>query len=117
VCYPVRGKLLYGNQPLAEAMVLFHPLDPSAPQAPKPLGYSDQDGNFALTTLQPQDGAPAGEYAITVELRELKADGDQLVRDGRNLLPERYRDPATSGLRCEVFEGDNEIPTLELRKP
>lgn len=114
VCHPVRGKVLYDNQPLAEALILFHPLDGGTKEVPKPLAYSDQAGNFELTTLQPRDGAPAGKYAITIELRELKPDGDEMVRDGRNLLPDRYRDPKSSGLEFVVEEGENEIAPIEL---
>lgn len=117
VCFPVKGRILYDRKPLADAMVLFHPLDPD-PEAvglPKPLGYTDQDGEFELTTLKSRDGAPPGEYAITVELRELTQNGDEMVRDGKNLLPDRYRNPGTSKLRYEVVAGDNDVPTLELQ--
>jgi hypothetical protein len=113
----VRGTLVYNQRPLAEAMILLHPLDPEATGFPKPLAYSDQDGRFEMTTLRSRDGAPAGRYTVTVELRELRPDGDELVRDGRNLLPNQYRDPATSGFQFEVFEEENEIPTLELQGP
>lgn len=114
-CFPVYGSVTYDGQPLAEAMIVFHPLDGETSHTPRPLAYTDSDGNFDLTTIAPGDGAPAGNYAITVEWRELKQDGDELVRDGRNLLPDRYRDPKTSGFRCVVAEGENEVPTLELK--
>jgi hypothetical protein len=113
-CFPVHGRVFYDNQPLAEAMVVFHPLDAESPQVLRPLACTDQEGRFELTTLMPRDGAPAGDYAITVELRELKADGDEMVRDGPNLLPDRYRDPKTSGLQFSVVEGVNEMAPLEL---
>ena len=114
-CFPVRGEIRLEGKPLAEAMVVFHPLDPDAPEISKPLAYSDKDGEFELTTLKPRDGAPAGEYAITVELRELIQDGDQMVRDGRNLLPERYRIPSESGLKFTVENEANEVPVIELK--
>jgi hypothetical protein len=113
-CFPVNGQVFYDNQPLAEAMIVFHPLDAESPDVPRPLAYTDNEGRFELTTLKPRDGAPAGDYAITVELRELKADGDEMVRDGPNLLPDRYRDPQTSGLQFSVVKGMNEMAPLEL---
>lgn len=113
-CFPVRGEVRLDKQPLAEAMIVFHPLDSDEPEMQKPLAYSDHEGNFEVTTNQPQDGAPPGEYAITVELRELKQDGDVMIRDGRNLLPERYRDPAKSGLRFVVEAEPNEVPVIDL---
>ena len=114
-CYPVRGTIRYNGMPLAEAMILFHPLDHDAPEIARPLAFTDRNGNFALTSIQPNDGAPPGEYAMTVELRELKPDGDQMVRDGRNLLPEKYRDPKASGLHFIVEPEPNEVPVIDLK--
>jgi len=115
-CFPTHGKILYDSQPLAEAMVVLHPLDPDPDDEnnQRPIAITKADGTFELTTLQPKDGAPAGEYTITVELRDKRMDGDVEVRDGKNLLPARYRDPARSKLMYRVVEGDNDIPTLEL---
>lgn len=111
--FPVRGEVRLDGKPLAEAMVVFHPKDSDIPETLKPLAYSDADGMFELTA--PQRGAPVGEYAITVELRELKADGDQMVRDGPNLLPAKYRDPTQSGFKFIVEAEENEVPPLELK--
>ncbi len=69
---------------------------------------TDATGCFQLTTNEPGDGAPAGHYAVTVEYRELVQEGDEQVRAGRNLLPARYADPATSGIRCEVRAETNQ---------
>lgn len=114
-CFPVSGTIQLDKQPLTDAMIVFHPLDSDAPDVQKPLAYSNKDGDFELTTNQPNDGAPPGEYAITVELRELKQDGDQMIRDGRNLLPERYRDAAKSGLKFTVEPESNEVPMIDLQ--
>src|SRR5690349_23328191 len=97
-CYPVRGTVTFNKQSVPEGMVIFHPLDAAATHFPNPVGYTDQDGNFELTTFSPSDGAPVGKYAITVEFRELKPDGDEMIHDGPNLLPEKYANPKTSGL-------------------
>lgn len=114
-CFPVRGKVLCDGQPLADAMILLHPLNGPETSLPKPQAWSDKDGHFELTTLQSRDGAPAGHYAVTVELRELVPDGDEQVRNGRSLLPDRYRDPKTSGLSFAVQSGKNEIPPLHVQ--
>lgn len=97
-------------------MVVLHPLDPDPEDAndQRPIAITTADGTFHLSTLKSGDGAPAGEYNITVELREKRMDGDTEVRDGKNLLPAQYRDPAKSKLSYRVIEGDNQIPTLEL---
>ena len=69
-----------------------------------------------MTTYHPGDGAPLGLYAATVEYRELVQEGDEQMRNGRNLLPARYANPETSGLRCEVQAGINELPPWTLER-
>jgi hypothetical protein len=115
-CAPVRGQVLLGGKPLAEAMVVFHPLDQPPLKAPQPVAYSDGDGRFALTTLKTGDGAPAGRYAVTIELRAARLVGEELVRDGRNLLPPQYGNPQRSPLKCVVVVGDNEIPPINIEQ-
>lgn len=114
--YPVTGQVLYQGQPVAEARVVFHPQAEQEAELPKPQAETDADGRFRLTTLKPGDGALPGLYAITVELRQLRTIGEETVRDGRNLLPARYSDPAKSDLTYEVQPSANELPPLELKR-
>lgn len=114
VRFPVSGQILLDGKPLAEAFVFFHPLTPGG-TLPRPLGITAADGTYHLTTLTPNDGATPGQYAITVELREVRTDGDEPIRDGRQLLPEKYRNPQTSGWQFEVRPTPNEVPPLQLR--
>lgn len=95
---------------------MFHPRADQSGLSHKPQGVTDSNGWFTLTTNEPGDGAPAGEYDVTVELREKRRVGEEMVRDGRNLLPERYSKPASSGLRFQVQLGKNELPACKLTK-
>ena len=113
-CHPVRGQVRWNGHPLAEAQIVFHPQFAAAEKFPQPIGQTDAQGNFVLSTFQASDGAPAGEYLITVELRDLRQVGEETVRDGRNLLPARFGKPQESGLRCTVVAGENAVPTLEI---
>jgi hypothetical protein len=112
--YPVRGKITYRNQPLAEAMLILHPTTPFPQPTPQPIAFANAQGEFAFTTFDTGDGAPPGHYTITVELREQRQIGEELTRDGRNLLPVRYQSPQTSDLRYEVKPGVNELPAIVL---
>lgn len=113
-CAPVHGQVLLAGKPLAEAMVVFHRLDGRPEGAPKPVAYCDPQGRFALTTLQTGDGAPPGRYAVTVELRAARQIGEEMVRDGRNLLPPQYADPHRTPLKCDVAAGANELPAIQI---
>ncbi len=113
-CHPVEGKIVYQNQPLAEAMVVFHPLTPPIEKTPQPVATTNAEGRFVMTTLRSGDGAPAGEYAITIELREPRLVGEEVVRDGPNLLPPKYASPAETPLRHKVVPGKNEVPDIRV---
>jgi hypothetical protein len=112
--HPVNGQVLQAHKPLAEAMVVLHPKEGSFAAAQKPIAYTDAAGRFNMTTFQQGDGAPAGQYWITVELRAPRQAGEEVVRDGRNMLPPRYAMPNTSGLQVDVKVGANEIPPIDL---
>jgi len=113
-CVPVSGKISYKGKPLAEAMIVLHPLDGNVEGNHKPIARSAADGTFSLTTFKSNDGAPPGRYAITVELRAPQMVGEEVVRNGENLLPVKYSKPETSGLRVAVEQGSNEVPPINL---
>src|SRR5262249_56411042 len=113
----VRGGGRYRGRALAAAAVVSPPAAPLPPGVPRPMATTDAAGRFRLTTLKPGDGAPAGAYAVTVELRAESSRGEEVTRDGSTLLPARYARPETSRLNVTVGEGDNEALPLRLVGP
>jgi len=90
-------------------MVAFHPLAGSASTQLLPVATSSQDGSFLLTTYTIGDGAPTGEYAVTIVWPEsLTGRRMHLWRD-RDRLGGRYADPAQTPLRIAVHPGKNEF--------
>src|SRR5437016_1941611 len=63
--FPVRGQVTVDGKPAAGATVFFYPVE-SDPDAIAPYGVTDANGSFTLTTYLTFDGAPAGEYVVTV---------------------------------------------------
>lgn len=112
--YPVKGRVLYEGNPIPEAQVTLHPLGQSLPM--KPLGNTDAQGWFALTTFGTNDGAPAGHYVVTVQWKQLVQTGEEKTRSGRNQLPAHYGDEKRSKLRCEIEEGQNELLVFQLKR-
>lgn len=104
---PVSGSVTQAGKPVAEAQVVLHPLEPQPVELPKPIAVTDESGRFHVSCLSQGDGALPGEYAVTVELRALRQAGEEMIRDGKHLLPARFADPATSGIMKEVLPGDN----------
>jgi hypothetical protein len=115
VCAPVKGSVTYRGKPLVEAMVVFHRLGGDVEGNHKPMATTDAGGNFTLTTFKQNDGAPPGEYQITVEQRALVTGGEEPTRSGPNVLPPKYAKPATSGFKFTVTEGENQAPALVVQ--
>jgi hypothetical protein len=115
--HPVRGRILLDGQPLPQASVVFHPLSEELSAVVRPSGQAGGDGFYTLSTYRSGDGAPAGEYAVTIEWRPL-IDTCDLPGSvpGPNRLPRRYSRPETSPLRVRVVPGNNELPPLELTR-
>jgi hypothetical protein len=112
--FPVKGQVQFEGRPTPGAWVFLHPVR-ADPRTPRARGEVDKNGTFALTTYQANDGVPAGEYAVTVEWRRVAGRGED-VQIGPNLLPAKYSNVRTSGLRVCVAEGANQLPPFQLRK-
>src|SRR5438552_412895 len=65
-CYPVRGRVLYKGQPVAGAFVIFYPKQDTGSTTITAAGTTDAEGWFFLSTFDSDDGAPAGEYDVTI---------------------------------------------------
>ena len=111
--YPITGRVLYEGRPASGAVVILHRAD-GANTSERPRAKADAQGEFTLTTFTTGDGAPAGEYAVTVEWRR----ADDHPEQGVDLLPPSYSDPKTSKLKVTIAGGSNEPLVLKLtRKP
>ncbi len=110
--YPVHGQVYFQGKPASHAFVALHPRDHSEASVPHPTAYTDADGNFTLSTYASHDGAPAGEYAVTIVWWAAGAVKDPQEGDDvtlLNRLPPRYGDPRTSGLQARITQDKNEL--------
>lgn len=110
--HPVRFDLTYRGRPTPGALVAFHPVTPTE-GAPAPRGVVTRDGQLKVSTFNGGDGAPEGEYVLTIQWSPLvKREGE--VVQGPNVLPRKYTSPQTSGLRIRVASGENQIAPVRL---
>ena len=70
------------------------------------------DGTFTLTTYDAADGAPAGEYRVTVELWRSTGRGDE---GPTNRLNPKYARPESSGLTATVSAGPTDLKPITLK--
>lgn len=116
--YPVSGRVGVEGESPAGALLVFHPQ--SAPQKPgveipKPVGRVQSDGTFKLTTYSENDGAPAGDYSVTVEWRPLvKQDGD--MKAGPNVIGDEYGKPESTPLHVNVGTSSKSLDPIELKR-
>jgi hypothetical protein len=112
--YPVRGKVLDARQKgAAGAVVYFNPLDPNYGDLNKPVGKVAEDGTFTLTTYEQGDGAPAGEYAVTIVWPTPRK--TPLDPEGGDQLQGKFADPKSSTIRFTVKkEPGNDVPDILL---
>jgi hypothetical protein len=116
----VNVKVMFGkNTPAAGAFVVFHPTNPDLEKqiGGRPFGYVKDDGTVPITTYQEGDGAPEGEYGVTV-VWEAKKDGKLGIEGGAvgsgDKLEGRYGNPNTPQLNVTVKAGQPNDFTLSV---
>jgi hypothetical protein len=113
--FPVSGSVTVNGKKPKDAVVSFHPADElHNPRALRSMATTEKDGTFRLTTYMSHDGAPEGEYVVTVywpaPLPRDAHPGDV----GADLLKGRYANPKTSPLRATVGKGENALAPFKL---
>jgi hypothetical protein len=113
--FPVEGQVQVNGQPLANAFVVLHPKGASDPRLLAARGQTDQNGKFQVTTYEAGDGAPVGEYAVTVEYHPLLNQGGS-YEPGPNVLPRRLASPSTTDVIVRVAASPNTLPPIDVRQ-
>ncbi|MBD3675845.1 MAG: carboxypeptidase regulatory-like domain-containing protein [Planctomycetaceae bacterium] len=125
----VSGTVTLDNAPVAGATVIFSPLEPTGKAA---SGITDAEGHFHLSTFGDKDGAIPGGYEVM--LLKVKAEQNQVADvespdyeapmpvnvktpSPESLIPPKYTNPKTSGLRATVpAEGELKGLNFQLAK-
>jgi hypothetical protein len=115
--YPVTGLVQFQGQPAKGAEIRLKPLVPLVDplgRSVEPYGFVDNDGYFTVSTYAKGDGAPPGEYAVTIYWPTVTIEGGEPIY-GSDRLQDRYRDPARPLVRLTVVEGSNAVPDINLK--
>ncbi|MFO1095324.1 MAG: hypothetical protein U0992_18770 [Planctomycetaceae bacterium] len=116
---PVRGRVTLDGKSAAGASVWLVPEAHADASQPPPYlvgGIADANGDFELITDGVHPGAPPGKYLVGVTWPDpnVKRDREGDVR-GKDGMPEKVRNPRTSGLVFEVRPDQSEPRQLDLR--
>jgi len=110
--FPVSGQVRVEGDSASGALVVFHSVSKTTPPA---SATADGEGRFKLTTYETGDGAPAGEYTVTVSLRKLVTkEGSSIA--GPNVLPEKFASPTTTPFKVTVAAAPNELKPFVVTK-
>ncbi len=112
--YPISGTVEFLGQPLSLGTVAIHHEDGLSPMA---KGEIQSNGQFTLGTLEPGDGAIAGEYTVTVSSMTpgQGTEGDPDYRPAKPLIPIKYMRLLESPLKVTIEEKEN-VLSLSLTK-
>jgi hypothetical protein len=112
--HPVTGHVFFQKTtPAAGAFVVFQPVTDGLEKAmaARPFAKVESDGSFSLTTYEAGDGAPEGEYGVTVVWAPPAASKGPRITDGGATLPDklggRYGNPKKPALKASVKKGEN----------
>jgi len=88
--------------------------DGTAAEPIRPSAQINPDGSFLVTTFRGGDGAPAGDYRVTVQWhRSVLQDGVPVA--GPNVLPPEYGDPKTTPLKVTVKPEANTVEPWSIQ--
>ncbi|RUL83183.1 hypothetical protein [Tautonia sociabilis] len=111
--YPASGRLTINGDPAEGALVQLHAIgEPPDERNSRPWGKVRSDGTYTLSTYRNEDGAPAGEYALTITWPP-----DSSVPSLDDRLGFTYSDPGRSKWKVTIEEGENELPPITLTEP
>jgi len=110
--HAVVGHVAVGKTIPAGAQLVFHPVNGELPDMAVPRATVKDDGSFTVSTFGAHDGAPEGEYIVTIQWFRMSKDG----APGPNVLPRTYSAPASSPLRVAVQPGRNQLEPLVIAR-
>jgi hypothetical protein len=120
--YPVHGYVFANGKPAEGARIMFHPVDDTPGEVPviRPSAMVDADGSFHLASYTAKDGAPPGEYQVTIDwlppgFTRQQAHEYEAKQMNPDKLGSRYAKAKSSGLRATVTEGPNELEPFQLK--
>lgn len=103
--YPVTGRVVVGKQPVPGATVQFKPKFEWNKEIQHPHATTGADGQYELETVMSDDGAPAGDYEVSITFGEAAGGSAN----------SSYADPSKSGLKATVKASPTQVPDFVLK--
>jgi hypothetical protein len=103
----VSGTVSLDGKKLGPGTIVFAPVNEGGKPA---TGSIEADGSYSMMTSR-TSGLAAGAYQVAVSIREMPQNVKRGDRPplGKLLIPEKYEDYRSSGLKYDVTPGSNTI--------
>ena len=114
--HPVVGKVLYKGRPAEGFSVAFHPVQKWDGATFAPSGVTDAAGEFQLRSYETNDGAPVGDYSVTITWpKEVPGFDPDDAPETVDQLRGAYNNPQRSKFQVTIHEGDNQLEPFALK--
>lgn len=114
--YPVSGKVVINKKGVKGVAVSFHPKgELTNLRAMRSFTTTEEDGTFRLSTYDSDDGAPEGDYVVTLYWPGPLPPGSPIGEVGPDQLGGKYANPQTSTLRAQIRTSRNDLPPFEIQ--
>lgn len=100
--FPATGKVTFDGEIPVGGQIVLHPADPANAVGVAPRATVKPDGSFTITAYESGDGAPPGDYVVTLEWYKMtEEDGGA----GPNVVPKKFTDPKQSPIKVTINAG------------
>jgi hypothetical protein len=110
--YPVSGQRFVRGLPAGNARIELRAANDRELDRLCPHAIVKADGFFEITTFDSADGAPIGNYALTVSWP--LAPKRRFDAEGPDRFKGRFSDPRRPVRKVEIIAGDNYLGRIEL---
>lgn len=111
---PVRGSVIYKGKPAPGVRIKFYPQFSIGKLDFIPYGETGSDGAYVLSTGKPGNGAPKGEYLVTLEMPYIGVDSQDGLETELDRLKGVYSDPYKNNWSVTLKDGDNFLDPFEI---
>lgn len=94
----VRGTVTYQGQPVTTGMVKFSPVSLEGEAVRPATGAIGADGTYQIAAFPGRKGSRPGEYQVAI----VSYTGSFMDGTAKYLVPKKYAEPKTSGLKASV---------------
>lgn len=110
--HPVTGTLKVKGEPAYGAYIVFHPTDDvGMTKGNKPFARVKDDGTFIITTYLSDDGAPVGDFNVSV----IWPENPESRGPSPDRLKGRYAKPEESGFQAHIESSTEELPAWDIK--